>query len=89
MRLNQAFFSSSHPCGRGPQQREFHQEILQAKQVGVGAPREFHQEILQAKQAGVTTNLKRVLSHSLLPFAMYFNNYNLFVLILFFILYIL
>ncbi|MDK8715391.1 hypothetical protein AB0Q60_03595 [Staphylococcus lugdunensis] len=38
----------------GPQQREFQQEIPQAKQVGVGPQqREFQQEILQAKQVGV------------------------------------
>ncbi|PTK68134.1 hypothetical protein BUZ28_00075 [Staphylococcus borealis] len=69
----------------GPQQREFHQEILQAKQVGsrgpskenfikkfykqsklgVGAPtQKITKVILQAKQVGVTTNLKRILSHS-------------------------
>ena len=32
---------------QGPQQREFHMEIPQAKQAGVGASREFHMEILQ------------------------------------------
>ncbi|OHQ34904.1 hypothetical protein HMPREF2548_05580, partial [Staphylococcus sp. HMSC067G10] len=33
---------------QGPQQREFHMEIPQAKQAGVGAQqREFHMEILQ------------------------------------------
>jgi len=40
--------------GWGAQQREFQQEIPQAKQVGVGPQqREFQQEILQAKQVGV------------------------------------
>ena len=38
----------------GGANREFQQEIPQAKQVGVGPQqREFQQEILQAKQVGV------------------------------------
>ena len=55
----------------GPQQREFHREIQQAKQVGDGPQqREFHREIQQAKQVGVGPNKKNynVNSTSLTPY---------------------
>ena len=45
----------------GPQQREFHWEIQQAKQVGDGPQqREFHWEIQQAKQVGDGAPTKRI-----------------------------
>ena len=54
----------------GPQQREFHREIQQAKQVGDGPQqREFHREIQQAKQVGWDPNKEdfNVNSTSLTP----------------------
>ncbi|OHR80667.1 hypothetical protein HMPREF3239_02610 [Staphylococcus sp. HMSC34C02] len=52
-RLNQAFLSSSHPCGRGTNKENFTKKFYKLSKLGVGPQqREFHQEILQAKQAG-------------------------------------
>ncbi|WP_257076368.1 hypothetical protein [Staphylococcus borealis] len=80
-RLNQAFLSSSHPCGggrgpntknhesdftskasweSGPQQREFHQEILQAKQAGSRGPSKenFIKKFYKQSKLGVDDELK-------------------------------
>ncbi|WP_210129966.1 hypothetical protein, partial [Staphylococcus sp. GDX8P54P] len=52
-RLNQAFLSSSHPCGRGPNKENFIKKFYKQSKLGSGPQqREFHQEILQTKQAG-------------------------------------
>ncbi|RIO94738.1 nitrogen fixation protein NifR [Staphylococcus haemolyticus] len=62
----QAFLSSSHPCGRGLSKENFTKKFYKQSKLGVGAPtQKITKVILQAKQAGVTTNLKRILSHSL------------------------
>ncbi|PTK39275.1 nitrogen fixation protein NifR [Staphylococcus haemolyticus] len=67
MRLNQAFFNSSHPCGgeRSPNTKN-HESILQAKQVGDGTPEERISIRNSTSKASWErmTNLKKILSHS-------------------------
>ncbi|RIO92218.1 hypothetical protein BUZ39_05105 [Staphylococcus haemolyticus] len=61
MRLNHAFLSSSHPCGRGPNKENFTKKFYKQSKLGVGAPtQKITKVILQAKQVGVGAPAKRI-----------------------------
>ncbi|PTK66436.1 nitrogen fixation protein NifR [Staphylococcus borealis] len=65
-RLNQAFLSSSHPCGRGPNKENFTKKFYKQSKLGVGAPAKRISSRNSTNKASWewTTNFKKILSHS-------------------------